>query len=110
MVTVSAIADPEKSWMKASGKSVRVLAHENIHLGITAVTACELADSLRAAVVTKKDYETTLREIFTYFDRKQEQTQRRYDQETGHGVNAAEQAAWDSRIRRELQSIACYRD
>lgn len=108
IVTLTPIADPEKSWMRASGRKPEVLAHENLHLAITANIACKLADSMRRAPVAKDDFDTRLRLVFNYFERQLEQAQRRYDQETDHGRKAPQQAVWKQTVYSELRSGRCY--
>jgi len=108
IVTISAIADPQKSWMRASGQNPKVLAHENVHFAITAVMACRLADTLRGLDVTKADFEPKLRDAFNAVDRQQEQQQRLYDQETNHGTRAIEQKAWEDKVLAELKRSGCY--
>ncbi len=108
IVTLSAIADPGKSWMRAAGRSAKVLSHENLHFAITAMMTCRLADSLRAATVTKNDYDSKLRQVFSASDRQLEQMQRSYDQETVHGTRQPQQSAWEEKIYGELKRKACY--
>jgi hypothetical protein len=108
IVTLSAITDPRKSWMRAIGRNPKVMAHENLHFAITALMACRLADTLRGLVVTKADYDTKLRTAFNAIDRQQEQQQRQYDQESYHGTKPLEQKAWEEKIYAELKRSACY--
>lgn len=108
ILTLSAIVDPEKSWMRSIGRNSKVLAHENLHFAITAMMACKLADTLRRATITKDGYEAQIRQVFNAVEREQQRAQELYDAETKHGTIPGQQQAWETWVYDELKRMHCY--
>jgi len=56
-VVITPYFDTRGSWFKEEGKNPAVLAHEQAHFDIAAIKACELAQHIRAARLTKDNYQ-----------------------------------------------------
>ncbi|MDH5833682.1 DUF4157 domain-containing protein [Luteimonas kalidii] len=81
----------------AVAESARLLNHERWHFKL----ACEIASKANAMLATTPDFDALLR---TAQGAANNQT-RRYDNQTGHGCNAAQQASWEAEIAAGLPSL-----
>jgi len=97
----------DQSWVKAvvltdSAESRRVLAHEQTHFNIAELYARRMrqrfAGFSRPCRMSDDQLSTEARRILD----EERVFQRRYDAETGHGLERREQAAWEAEIRRQL--------
>ena len=97
----------DQSWVKAvvltdSAESRRVLAHEQTHFNIAELYARRMrrrfAGLSRPCRMSDDQLGAEARRILD----EERVMQRRYDAETGHGLERREQAAWEVDIRRQL--------
>ena len=110
---VVAAFHPTRSWVKPAvvknpGENARVLRHEQTHFDITEVYARRLRQQLSTvrAPCTKSDAE--LKSIARRFVEEERQTQRRYDQESNHGLITNRQADWNFEVARMLKEVERY--
>jgi hypothetical protein len=62
-------------------------------------------ERLRKAELTIDDYDSEIQYQFLESFREMNRDQEQYDEETGHGLNATAQAAWDEKIARQIEAI-----
>lgn len=107
-VTITPYADRSKSWKKKEINSASILAHEQRHFDITAIKACELADSIRKHSFTTDNFRTDLKEMLRKTDKDATQMQLLYDKETIHGTDNKKQKEWNEKLSGMLDKISCY--
>jgi Bacterial protein of unknown function (DUF922) len=104
---VVAAFHPRESWVKRAvvsdtAESRRVLAHEQTHFNIAQVYALRLNHHFRGLVEACALSDDALTADAQRFLEEEKATQRRYDDETWHGLRSGPQAAWQTRITQEL--------
>jgi hypothetical protein len=111
---VAALFLPDESWVKPTVlvdplERLRTLRHEQTHFDVTEV----FARRLRRFFATAYDpcgrrLEETQAGAERYVGGETD-TQRRYDDETRHGLDASHQALWDRDVSGWLDELAAYR-
>jgi hypothetical protein len=94
-VLVCPYMDIKQSWYKAEGHNNPTLAHEQRHFDITALVANEFAQEVKNMSFNVSSFAADI-------DRLTEM-QKKYDQETEHGIRHEEQALWDKQLKREIR-------
>lgn len=109
-VLVSAYFEKQRSWFgKKHQGNAKILLHEQKHFDITALKACELADTLRQQKLTRENYQEVLEQVHAQKQRELEALQRLYDTETKHGTIVAIQEKWNRWITDRLAEKTCYK-
>lgn len=98
---------PRGSWVKAevlrdSAESRRVLGHERTHFNITEVHARRMRRHFAALVEPCGRTDSELSAEARRLLEEEKATQRRYDEETDHGLRTTQQARWEAEVRRDL--------
>ncbi|WP_229216275.1 DUF922 domain-containing protein [Dyadobacter frigoris] len=93
------------SWGLAEAKNAGTLRHEQLHFDITRIVVERFKKRLEAAELTIEDYDSEIQYQFLEAFREMNTEQEAYDNATGHGLNAGEQAAWDRKISKEILDI-----
>lgn len=102
--------DKMRSWyLKKHHSNAQMLTHEQGHFDITAIKACELADTMQQQKLTKSNYLETLEMIAAQKQQEMSALQKQYDTETRHGMNHAIQEKWNKLIKGWLARQACDR-
>ena len=107
-VTITPYFDKSQSWFKEQGKNPRVLAHEQAHMDITAIKACELANSIRNTVFTQDNYENVLNDLQRPNAQASNEEENKYDNETNHGIIEDKQITWQNAVKEKVRTIGCY--
>lgn len=97
-----------KSWFKERGKDAHTLNHEQRHFDIAATVACQMADSIRSANFTPKNFTKELADLQKHFQNLLDERQQAYDDETEHGLERTQQALWNTKIDEMLRRRDCY--
>jgi len=110
MVDVYVIAnfDKIKSWSWQNSKTLETLEHEQRHFDITAIKACELADTIKKFQFSVDNYPRELEKLQKQKQKELGQMQDQYDMETKHGRVLAIQEKWNKMIKDQLQKLTCY--
>jgi hypothetical protein len=95
--------DKTKSWFRETAKTPEVLAHEQVHFGITASVAQRLIKAIRSYKFTATNYEQELLELQRTYEKEMTRRQREYDKETRHGTIAEAQQKWEQILEQELK-------
>ena len=85
-------------------RDLQLLAHEQLHFDIAELAARRIRTRFEAmkGACAEPDGSTGLQAYVGEVDRELQVEQRRYDEETDHGANAAAQEHWRRRIRQQL--------
>ncbi|HEX9513592.1 MAG TPA: hypothetical protein VF939_24040 [Puia sp.] len=109
MVTIVPFFDKTRSWCRATSRNKKTLLHEQQHFNITAIKACELVASIKNYSFTMTGYMKELEQLYRQKEKEIAQWQEQYDQETHHGLIAAAQDKWVTRIQDSIHIQPCYR-
>ncbi|WP_439559218.1 DUF922 domain-containing protein, partial [Dyadobacter sp.] len=93
------------SWGRPESRNAGTLRHEQIHFDITRLVVEKFKDRLRKAELTIEDYDSEIQYQFLEAFREMNRDQEQYDGETGHGLNAAAQAAWDKKVAAQIAAV-----
>jgi hypothetical protein len=107
-VTITPYFDRSQSWFKEAGKNPRVLAHEQAHFDITAIKACELAETIRHTPFTQENYEQLMQQLQKQNAKDANEEESTYDNETNHGIIEDKQIEWQNRLSQKVRETGCY--
>jgi len=93
------------SWGRPESRTASTLRHEQIHFDITRLVVEKFKERLRKADLTIEDYDSEIQYQFLEAFREMNHDQEQYDGETGHGLNAAAQAAWDRKVAAQIDAV-----
>lgn len=100
---------PRLSWVDESGKTEYILNHEQKHFDLAEVYARKLRKELNEADINLRNYQRMTNDIYDKIWRECQVEQIRYDKETNHSINEAEQEEWDEYIEEQLYLYEDYR-
>ncbi len=107
-VHITPFFNKAQSWFKKGTQDVRVLAHEQTHFDITAIKACELANAIRSADLSKDNYTSVIEEMYKKYVAAANQEENTYDDDTNHGTIIAKQEEWQKKLRQQIVKCGCY--
>ncbi|MCE7064739.1 hypothetical protein [Dyadobacter sp. CY326] len=93
------------SWGRPESRTASTLRHEQIHFDITRLVVEKFKARLRNADLSIEDYDSEIQYQFLEAFREMNNDQEQYDGETGHGLNAGAQAAWDRKVADEIAAV-----
>ncbi|MCE6992192.1 hypothetical protein [Dyadobacter sp. CY323] len=93
------------SWGRPESRNASTLRHEQIHFDITRLVVEKFKDQLRKADLTVEDYDSEIQYQFLEAFRQMNYDQEAYDGETGHGLDAGAQAAWDKKVAAQIAQV-----
>jgi hypothetical protein len=104
---------PHESWVRPDvvadrAKSERTLRHEQTHFDLTEVFARRLRQAFSSLYEPCRRADTDLDALASQYLRAERTAQQRYDEETHHGLVAAEQTTWDRKTAADLASLGKY--
>lgn len=104
---------PTRSWVKPAVvkhplENPRVLRHEQTHFDITEVFARRLRRELGAVRSPCHKSDAELKSIARRLVEEERQTQRRYDQESNHGLITNRQSDWNYDVANMLKEVERY--
>lgn len=104
-VKVKAVMDKKTSGVKPGTETAALLEHEQYHFDISEYWAREMEKALKGvegtgatAQAAADDAAAKANKINTDMNKKCDEMQEQYDNETKHGTDAAKQAAWCTKI------------
>ena len=102
---VEVILELEKrSWQKPSKVSDSLLAHEQGHFNIRLLFARTFLQRVNNTAFFRHNYEARIAEIFNEELEKFRKLEIKYDQETDHFTNRAQQLKWDEYFKKALSA------
>jgi len=109
MFYVEAVFVKSKSFIAKNTEYV--LKHEQMHFDITELYARKLRQKMKATDFKKvKNVVAELNKLFKKIDTEYQKEQARYDKETEHGLNPAQQQVWNEDIAKRLKELDAYAD
>lgn len=93
------------SWILEEAKTNFVINHEQTHFNITQLIAEKFKDRLREEILPPQDYNSRLQFIYLDYYRQINRMQEKYDTETKHGLDLAQQQFWDGFVAQELNKF-----
>jgi hypothetical protein len=104
---------PRESWVRPDvvadrTTSERTLRHEQTHFDLTEVFARRLRQAFSGLYEPCRRADTDLDALASQYLRAERTEQQRYDEETHHGLVAAEQTTWDRKTAADLASLGKY--
>jgi hypothetical protein len=97
---------PDYSWVKDHARDAYSLNHEQRHFDIAKLVAEQFKQQVHPDSLTAEDHKSILHWKYLDAYREMNRLQEQYDDETGHGTNATEQARWNRYIDRALSQFA----
>lgn len=101
-VTLQVFFVKSASWALPGSEDDYDLAHEQLHFDITRLSAAYYRKSVLTTQMHADDYDSYLQYLFLDAFRYMNHMQDQYDSETRHGMDRAEQAAWEKKVKAEL--------
>jgi hypothetical protein len=95
--------DKTISWVRPDAKNDYTLAHEQLHFDITKLVAERFKRKIAALTFTVEDFNSEIQYQYLEFYRVLSLMQEKYDGETNHGLNTADQARWIKKVNEELE-------
>lgn len=100
--------DKKTSWTKPEFQSDELLNHEQGHYNIGCLCALTFKKRVQETVFSPNNYRNELTQLFrTTLDEFLE-FEKRYDAETDHFKNKAQQKEWDDMITQRINELSCY--
>ena len=101
-ISVTATFDPGISWVNIRAANAYVLRHEQNHFDITELYARKLRAALKKINPSIPRPHLAAEKLYSRFAAESRDYQDRYDKETDHSRNQANQSRWDQLIKTEL--------
>lgn len=98
--------DRSKSWMKPSGDTSRILAHEQQHFNIAALKTYAFVNALKVFPFTAAGFDNEVNALQDKYLKALDEMQAQYDEETRHGTLRGKQKEWEARIQTELDELS----
>ena len=105
-ITIKSFLLRSMSWVKASTpRDAYALEHEQTHFDITRLMAERFKERLLNLELTVDDYDSQIQYQFIEAFRDMHKEQKRYDGDTQHGLNSAQQAIWNENTQSKIRQI-----
>jgi hypothetical protein len=105
-ISVYCYFEKNNSWVKSGKESDYALNHEQHHFDITYIATCLFLQKLKTAVFTWQNYNDVLNRIYTESSKQLEKMQNEYDGQTRNGQLERAQAAWNTKIEKQLTALS----
>jgi len=93
--------DKTKTWSKKNLQTAVILKHEQLHFDLCEIVCRAFKDALEKKRFTK-NYKKEIDIIFDKYFKQLQSLQQKYDSQTMHSNNKAEEQKWDKLIKQEL--------
>ena len=109
-VMITARFHPKESWTRYPNLNNpdQALEHEKRHMDITEVYARKFRQLVSTSLFTASHFQEEIGRLFKEIVSQQREEQTRYDQETNHSINTAQQQKWNTQIDRQLEALKAY--
>jgi hypothetical protein len=101
---------PDESWTRYPklNNPEEALVHEKRHLDITEIYARKLRQLVSNAHFSAGHFQEEITRLFKETVSQQRAEQARYDHETNHSINSAQQQKWNTQIDKQLEALKAY--
>lgn len=109
-IMITARFHPKESWTRYPNLNNpdQALEHEKRHMDITEVYARKLRQRVSTTHFTASRFQEEIGRLFKEIVSQQREEQARYDRETNHSINTAQQQKWNTQIDRQLEALQAY--
>jgi hypothetical protein len=109
-VKIVARFHPDESWTRYPklNNPEEALEHEKRHLDITEIYARKFRQLLSTKSFSAGHFQEEITRLFKDTVSQQRAEQTRYDHETNHSINAAQQQKWNTQIDKQLEALKAY--
>ena len=109
-IDVSVYFDTQKSWKLKDSVTDYVLLHEQKHFDIAELFGRKLRKKIAESIKNSLDYQTKFPALYKQNLAEYKSFQKKYDEETQHGIDKEKQAFYNNLISEELQKLNKYRE
>ena len=92
---------PNKSWYLKAKSNEHILSHEQLHFDITELYARMFREQI-SKIEVNQNVKKQLNRLHDLINVAVSETQKKYDKETQHSINAVKQREWNNFIEKEL--------
>jgi len=109
-VKIVAEFNPMESWTRYPKMERQEIAldHEKRHFDITEIYARKIRKAIASAHFTSGNFNNSLNSLFKDLTSQHRAEQNKYDHETRHSMDTAQQQKWDKWIDEQLESLSNY--
>jgi Fe-S cluster biosynthesis and repair protein YggX len=100
--------DSKSSWSKHLKQTTYLLNHEQLHFDITELHARILKNAFQETKFPK-DPQKDVEKIFNRIGKERQEMQNKYDRESDHSKNSAQQAKWAEFVGQQLINLDAYK-
>lgn len=104
-ISIRVFMPKSAAWVSYEGRNEYALNHEQRHFDIVKLVARHFQQALLAMKIPADNYDGYINVQYLDSYREMNELQEQYDKETNHGVNAAVQQRWGTRIDKELGEV-----
>ncbi len=101
-LSLYACFEKNSSWVMPEQKKEPLLAHEQLHFDICELYKRKLQSKLSEAVLDPMNFDSQIQTIFKNEWEEYQLEQKRYDDETEHGIISEKQKAWEISVKERL--------
>jgi hypothetical protein len=109
-ISIQAMFDKNKSWVKEKSKTDYLLGHEQLHFDIAELYARKLRKGIKNGVFSSKKLQSQLSDLFHKYNTELSEYESEYDKETNHSKIEEKQKKWEINIPKELEKLKDYKD
>lgn len=109
-IMITARFHPKESWTRYPNLNNpdQALEHEKRHMDITEVYARKFRQLVSTTHFSASRFQEEIGRLFKEIVSQQREEQTRYDLETNHSINTAQQQKWNTQIDRQLEALKEY--
>jgi len=97
--------DPKNSWIKKGYESDELLNHEQGHFNIALLFQMELIKESKKIIFFRSDFGKKLASFYDSLYKKYTAMNEKYDEETRHSANKAQQHKWDQFFKDRFEAL-----
>ena len=98
------------SWIRTEAKNEYTLKHEQGHFDIAEIFARKMRKALQKKKLDRRNGASQIKKIFNKLLKKYLETQKEYDNATGHSIKVKDQEKWIQKISDELKELEAYKE
>ena len=98
--------DKKQSWVNKDEKKDKLLQHEQLHFDLTELHCRKFKKAiLERKFKTAEEVNEAVKDLFKILNDQLNKQHDRYDKETDHSINEAEQTLWNERVLDQLKDL-----
>lgn len=108
-IKISVFFDSQKSWKMQDNVTDYILLHEQKHFDIAELFGRKLRKKIAESIKNSLDYQTKFPTLYKENLAEYKSFQKKYDEETSHGIDKEKQTFYNNLISEELKKLNNYR-